>query len=421
MSDSELDSISVIKTSQNSGNILINNSTATFKLNAIDAKGNSVIVSPLWELYPKDAGTITTDGVFTPESSYIGRAHVVASVFDTIRAEYNDGTAPGILVGATVVEKADTLNDKLDFSLIFPDSSASLNQPVTTVLDYSNNDNNVYKTVPQKGVSLISAVYNISKTSSAKISSDTITSGDSSIVPVSKVFAHLKIPSKYNKFIDGTASKFTIAVWNDDSLFWDYTWKYNESSTRAASDSSLPPIFKSLNWNEKDKSFSIAIGDSLNNSKKNSITLGLVFNEADNVEGSVSISPNPFSPYVSPMRDYNYLPNMNADAKGTCIKVTPMSSSSGTTPKVTIDIYTANRTLVWQATLNNTIPGHSYFVFWDGKTRVNTGGDHFEVDDFTPITPQGKAMCRNGRYFAIIKIDDGKNIKRFTKEIVLFK
>jgi len=164
----------------------------------------------------------------------------------------------------------------------------------------------------------------------------------------------------------------------------------------------------------------VSIGDQLNR-KSASVQLAVLFNEDDNVLGELQVSPNPFSPYVSPISDYMFLENMNADIKGTCLKIIPMSSTTGNNPNMTIDIYSANRTLVWETKLFSVIAGKEYYVFWDGKTRIGRNGEIITVKENTPIRPNGDEMCRNGRYFAVVTIDDGHDKKRFTKEIILFK
>ena len=43
------------------------------------------------------------------------------------------------------------------------------------------------------------------------------------------------------------------------------------------------------------------------------------------------------------------------------------------------------------------------------------------IDPLTADIPEGDKMCRNGRYFAVITVDDGTKVKRFRQEVILFK
>ncbi len=418
VTDGELQSIAVsrVSTHPNSGYIS-NGEVALFSASALDNKENSVSVTPLWQVYPDSAGTISVSGEFTPNKNFAGRVQIVASVNDTIRHEYYDDLEkPGMLVGCAVYESFDTtvVNDGFELTLIFPDSSVD-GTPINVTVEHPKYDNNGYKTVPMDGISVVSRIFSISRMSATKFRSDSVTIDGASekVSRASLIEAKIRVPEQYYRFIDNSGSHFTVAVWNEDSLGWSHKWK-TSTETRATD-------IEFATYNSEDSSFSISIGDSLND--VSNLQLAVLLNEDGDIQGDLTISPNPFSPYVSPMNDFVFLPGMNADVKGTCIKITPMNSTTAKNPEVTVNIYTANRTLVWNAQLPNAIPGKNYYLFWDGRTRRGTanGNDIINVIEDTPIQPAGNEMCRNGRYFAVVTFDDGKKVERFTREIILFK
>jgi len=424
VTDAELTTIDVVRSSShpNTGYIT-NGETALFSANAIDSKGNSVLVSPQWLIYPDSAGTVSVSGEYTPNENFAGRVQIVASVNDTIRDEYFDELEnEGMLVGCAVYESIDStvVNDGFELTLTFPDSSVS-GTPINVTVEHPQFDNSVYKTIPLDGISLISRIFTISRKSATKFRSDSVTinEGESMVSRASLIEARIRIPEQYEQFIDETGSHFTIGVWDDDSISWIHEWKPSVES-RAAGDL-LPNVLPTVDYHHEDSSFTVSIGDTLNSAAE--IRLAILFNEEGDIQGDLTISPNPFSPYISPMNDYIFLPGMNASVKGTCLKITPMSSTNANNPTVTVNIYTANRTLVWNAKLPNTIPGKDYYLFWDGRTRRGTssGNDVIVVAENTPIQPSGNEMCRNGRYFAVVTFDDGETVKRFTREIILFK
>jgi hypothetical protein len=89
---------------------------------------------------------------------------------------------------------------------------------------------------------------------------------------------------------------------------------------------------------------------------------------------------------------------------------------------VQVAIYTADNVLVYKATLNQLNPEQSYYLFWDGRKQLSQ--EKINVLTLFPnkaLFVRGDELCRNGRYFVNVTIDDGKDKKRYTKEIILFK
>lgn len=125
----------------------------------------------------------------------------------------------------------------------------------------------------------------------------------------------------------------------------------------------------------------------------------------------LKVSPNPFSPFVRPKQPEN-------TNYGTCIEF-QIESSSPRLHEILLRIYNITGDIVWSLSIQNaeTVP---YAVWWDGRTnsRENTlikPGNEI-------VLPQGKKMCRNGRYFIVLTAKDTNGKQRqMMKQIVLMK
>jgi len=427
--------LSSIKISQLGGgnaSYVLNATGAQFSVAGTDKSGTPVIVTPTWTWSPDSAGTVGADGKFMPAKRFIGRAQIAASVQDTIRDQLvlNDNSQAGIQVGYAIQASGDSLrlSDGYEMSIIVPDSSVAADNVILTV-EHPEPRNTVKKAIHEEGISLVSRLYEIQRRSPSKFREDSLTVTVNGVPTTqtrsSRIEAALKVPEQYRSLLDATGSKFTVAVWNESKLLWQHGWTKKAETRASDTTDTLSAILKSVKWNSADSTFTLSVGEELNTNSV--VRLAILLNEKENMEGDFQVSPNPFSPYVSPVNDYWFFGDTvkvdPEDMKGTCLKITPMNSTNGSNPNVTVNIYTANRSLVWEAQLNSVIPGKEYYLFWDGKTRIGRSGnaDVITVRENTPIRPEGDAMCRNGRYFAVVVIDDGKEKKRFTKEIILFK
>ena len=426
---SKLSSIKVIRLGDYGGaSYLPNNQMIEFGLEAYDSDSQSVTVTPRWTIVPKEAGEISLNGQYTPNSSFMGRVFILADIGELV-AHYKVGEVTGQLISASVVDSSSGLfQSGGGFKFSYLDSSAISGAPVELTVDYPVLDNKLLKSVGQRGVSLISTVYDIRRQSgSSKFRVDTATVEPRSILradsikvsPIDSVIASIEIPEEYRSLADENASNFTIGVWVDSIL----TWAYHNWKDSAVGDSAVPYFDDS--WPRYDKttnSLSFPVGEPLNRTA-GFARFAVLYRDASELHAGVKISPNPFSPYVSPVTDYANLTAMSGDIKGTCIKITPFNSTSTSAPNVTVDIYTTSGELVWTAKLNGTVAGRDYYVFWDGRTRItkNASNLSYKIQENTPLVIKGNEMCRNGRYFVITTFDDGNNKKRITKEVILFK
>jgi hypothetical protein len=381
---------------------------------ARDKKGNMVSAMPQWIVNPPAAGSINPqNGVFTPNANFIGRVNIVAQVNSRVRDEFVFNGEKGILIAYRVDTKGGQVSDyniKGDQKIAeftFAPSAGG----VAVSLDKPNIQNSVERNVEQVGDFIMSDIFEIKTDDFFAVSSSD---------PVSlKLF----VPQIYHKNLNGgqgDRNKLDVAIWDWDSLRWEYR------ARRGYVQNSPNFEIKDYSYNDSEKSLSLSVGEHINYFKSNSSSGGRmrIAIIARNLEADaeVVISPNPFSPFVSPRNDYQHITEMHGDVKGTCIKITPKSNETKFKPSAQVGIFTADGTPVYRATLNGLDAGQSYYLFWDGRTQLSHTA--FNAVDILPnkaIFVKGNEMCRNGRYFVNVTIDDGKKKKRYTKEIILFK
>jgi hypothetical protein len=129
----------------------------------------------------------------------------------------------------------------------------------------------------------------------------------------------------------------------------------------------------------------------------------------------MDIAPNPFSPFIIP-----YYNPFNTDDRviqhpGTCIRIQADVKDARTEMK--LKIYTQLGERVWSIILQNAdnIP---YYIWWDGRTSERdiqpAGTEHV-------VVKKGNAMCRNGRYFAVLSSNVNGKEKQAMQQIILMK
>ena len=125
---------------------------------------------------------------------------------------------------------------------------------------------------------------------------------------------------------------------------------------------------------------------------------------------SIKVKPNPFSPYVVPVNDFGVSAS-NRNLKGTCIEI---SGQSDYKFDLYFDIYNVVGDRVWSTTLKGALSGLTYRVWWDGKTldhTKNLTGGFQDEDQAMAFNVTGNRMCRNGRYFLVVRFKDNKDEK----------
>ncbi len=380
VSGSELHTISVERIDFKAPNPVTTSGydVAEFRAIGKDAAGNEVAISPQWSIQPSSAGTISKTGSFKPARNFVGRVRVIASN-GIVSGEYQaQNKALGILEAGLCVlhmlshkATADTSGNLKGMRVIFPPNA--IGEGDFGLLDVSLPDmRNQMKRGYGERRMVDSIAYDITQLSNISLN-----------LSVDSIRLILDIPEKMRKEAALGTKQFWIARWNDDSLKWV----------------SLP--------NSKISSDGKTVSAGLTHFSRYAIV-----SQPGELEGSLSVSPNPFSPYIRPVKEYG------ADAPfGTCIKFR-IEAPEERVPNVKMHIYTATGQRVWAVEMLNVAVGE-HRVWWNGKTN-----NREEV--WNPELPDGGitygSMCRNGRYFVMIVIRDikGKEVK-YMKPVVLMK
>jgi len=409
ITDSEIGSIKAILLSGLAHpEFMTNKERAIFGVEAKDKKGNPISAMPQWIVTPKTAGTINSQtGLFTPDTNFIGRVSIIAQINSRIRDEFILNGKKGLLIAYTVTQNGGIVSDydvKSNKIAELTFGAKATQNPIIISLDKPEINNSIERDVEEVGTLIISDIFDVRRQV-----------GENFVNPDS-VSMKLFIPQIYHKNFTGGQSdknRLDIAIWDKDSLRWEYQSRRGYLTDKPSFEIS------GITYDEKEKSLSFSIGEHINNF--NDMRVAIIARGLKE-ETEISISPNPFSPFVSPMNDYFNIADMNGDVKGTCIKITPKSNSTKFKPSAQVSIFTADGTAVYRATLNGLDAGQSYYLFWDGRVQLSqTEINKIVIAPNKALFVKGNEMCRNGRYFVNVTTDNGKEKKRYTKEIILFK
>ncbi len=199
-----------------------------------------------------------------------------------------------------------------------------------------------------------------------------------------------RIPESEQSRAVNDNGRYRVARWNTDSLSWDTL-----SSSRMSQDG------KSIS--AQTLGFSIYT----------------VLANQSGLDAQLTVSPNPFSPFIVPTIRPGEEGKYGTRAhRGTCITFTIGSEYEFC--EVLLSIYNVVGDLVWQVGKQDVTLG-THHVWWNGVSMERKKdidewnrslGSHFD----------GGRVCRNGRYFVVLKIKDvqGRE-KKFMKPIVLIK
>jgi hypothetical protein len=191
----------------------------------------------------------------------------------------------------------------------------------------------------------------------------------------------------------------------------------------------------SLGWWNEDSLKWVSLANSVVGADKASVSAAIthfsrwaVLAMSNQLQSSLTVLPNPFSPNRSasdnqfantPLRA---MFGLNAP-KGTCISfVTDVGDQK--IRKVNVRIYTIANDLVCSVVMQNATKLVKYSLWWDGRTtdhdmtweQLVPGSD--ANSRMFPVA--GRKMCRNGRYFVVLTIEDyaGK-AKNYMRQVVL--
>jgi hypothetical protein len=347
---------------------------AEFTAQGVDAAGTLLTLSPQWSIVPPTAGAISSDGTFRPDSGFLGFVRVFAKS-GAIAGEYTTGL-PGAPAGLNVINvingKAapDTISNKSGVSLIFPPHAVGPGTVGMLQLSVPNTDNLVKRGMFTTRM-VDSNAYDFSE----------LTNVTFTFAPHDSIRLVMDVPTAMTGVAASGKRKLYLAYWNPDSLLWD-----------VLSNSIVSPDGKTVSAGLSHFSTYAIVSPPP--------TLSVDF----------SVSPNPFSPKVRPQGSQGPL--------GTCIAV------RAETPEVRLSsldlrIYNLTGDMVWGVQIQNALP-QTYSIWWDGTTtdRVEPWKDANNAQ----VLVNGKNLCRNGRYFAVLVVTDFNNKEnRYMKPIILVK
>ncbi|MDO5576346.1 MAG: carboxypeptidase-like regulatory domain-containing protein, partial [Fibrobacter sp.] len=366
-----LNSISITRTDAATPNPITASATdkAEFTAKGKDRNGNEISILPKWSVSPQTAGKINQYGVFYPNENFVGNVRVFAEN-GSLSGEY-DNNGKGLSVQYMIRHsgKKETVSNGRGCSITFPANIVQANEygildlttePIKNKIMFGRGNETVIDSV----------LVDIEEMNDVKfdLGSDSMR-------------LSMAIPQHLQGSARSGARKMNIAFWNEDSLKW-------------------------------------SVLDSKISDDKKTIETGLThFSKYAIIsqEGSSSyldVKPNPFSPFV------RQADPSKADRRGTCIKF-QIESPKNSLSEILLRIYNMTGDIVWSLSIQNAEP-RPYAVWWDGRTssRENTlSSPSNEI-----VLPQGKKMCRNGRYFVVLtaKENNGKQ-KQMKKQIIMMK
>jgi hypothetical protein len=359
-------------------------SQAEFIAEGLDANKKVLTISPQWNISPQNAGAISPSGVFKPAGSFAGFARIYAQT-TAITGEYNaegsNDKAFGLEVDniITAGRSPDTVSNLQGCTIIFPDSavpadkSARLGIAVPLLKNQLELSSGLY--------TVVGSAFDITEQNGVVFQ---IQGGDS-------IRLVLDIAGSAT-----TGHKYCIGFWNPDSLQWK------------------PLANSSAGKDGKTVSASIV-----------HFSRYAVLTQSVDLTSTLTILPNPFSPDKSASEFESLALRLGRDApKGTCISFTP-DVSEQRLDKIKIRIYNLVGDKVCSVVMQNIPKMTQYRLWWDGRT---TDRD-FTWDELQRITSDdnarilvGNKMCRNGRYFVILTVQDAKGKeKNYMKQVVLIK
>jgi hypothetical protein len=362
-------------------------SKAEFSAEGLDADSNVVSVSPSWSIIPGGAGTISSSGMFRPAKSFVGYVRVLAAS-GSLSNEYLNSTGSQTLAGLEVQhlvmtsDKPDTVTNMAGCTIVLPDSIVPEGKPALIQMLTPTLENQ--RSRMTGNLTAIGTIFDINELNGVPLQ---LSAGDS-------ILLMLSVPQGTN-----ASNTMSLGWWNEDSLKW------------------------------------VSLANSVVGADKASVSAAIthfsrwaVLAMSNQLQSSLTVLPNPFSPGRSasdnqfantPLRA---MFGVNAP-KGTCISfVTDVGDQK--IRKVNVRIYTIANDLVCSVVMQNATKLVKYNLWWDGRTtdhdmtweQLIPGGD--ANSRMFPVA--GRKMCRNGRYFVVLTIEDyaGKT-KNYMRQVVL--
>ncbi len=358
---------------------------AEFLAKGIDKGGSEVSVTVTWDTLSPEVGTIQ-NGVYVPAKNFIGRAKISATI-GSVTGNFYDATAKkyGIAVQYLVSPTGDTVKSSEGCTILLPGGLVESGKQARLSMETPKLDNRIFASsthdtlfgVPMKvKFDVVGTAYDITDVDSLiSLHKD---STDSIIVA-------LDVPSEY--LDDAKAGRVYVGLWDEARAEWDPI----QSSALSADETSV--TIRTSHFSR----------------------YALILRSSGTGVRKFTIKPNPFSPYVVPTPEYG----TNA-RNGTCIEVSAVSNLDKQFKSIKLSIHNVVGDVVWSARLMNATSGKVYRIWWDGKT-TDREVTLTETGSLSDIAIPGVRMCRNGRYFLILKLQDSKKEKKYMKQIILFK
>ena len=364
-------------------------SKAEFSADGLDQDSNVVSVNPSWSIIPAGAGDMSASGVFKPAESFAGFVRVLAAS-GSLSSEYLNSaggqTQPGLEVQHLVMQKAtpDTVTTMNGCTIVLPDSIVPAGKPGLIQVLTPTIENQRART--SGNMTAVGTIFDIKELNNVALQ---LSPGDSMRMTLS-------VPAGLNG-----GNSLTMGYWNTDSLKW------------------MPQANSVVSADRKSVSAAIT-----------HFSRWAVLAISSQLQSSLTVLPNPFSPDRSPSDNQFANTPLRAmfglDApKGTCISfITDVGDQK--IRKVNIRIYTIVNDLVCSVVMQNATKLVKYNLWWDGRTTDHdltweelTVGSDANTRTF-PVA--GRKMCHNGRYFVVLTIEDyaGK-AKSYMKQIILVR
>ncbi|ERP38760.1 carboxypeptidase-like regulatory domain-containing protein [Chitinivibrio alkaliphilus] len=410
--DVAVDSLDVRPASRIRNNRIENSGQTQFICHAYTPEGESVRITPNWEVSPDSAGTIDVSGIFTPARNFSGPVHISAALTGDKVATYTHDDQP-LLVRHSVRPQKQTITDFRNVFVDIPAQSLRSGDNSRLTISHFTSGNKIKTDIPERGVSRASGVYTLRR-SGDRFNRDSVETDDGTYIPEEEVYLRVRVPEKYRSKIDEDGENISLAVWDEDSLGWAHPWRDNADGN---DNISYHFVSEGIEYSPHTQELTVPVGKILN--RVDTLRFAVAYENQESISASVDVLPNPFSPFV---------PNGNRDLmgahrqiEGTSITVHPMNSSTRSSITVTMEIFSVLGDKVWEAEYHGVSPGDPLRVIWDGRTRINKRESLNPQNEEQTLYLRGDSLCRNGRYFLVVTMDDGSEIKRYRQEIILFK
>lgn len=354
---------------------------AIFSVKGFDREGVAVSIYPVWEIHPLNAGVIS-NGIFNPNDNFLGHVRIMANV-GKVTGEYNPQSgkkinAAGLDVHCVITSSGGTIESYVGCKILLPKNIIDSGKVAELAFKRPVISNNKINLITGD-CDVLGDAYDIAETRGVAFNTNILDS----------ITVILDIPKEYHNKAKTGKSVFYVASWNPDSV----AWFPDSLGTVIAADGKTATL------------------------KVTHFSRYALLHKAGATDAEFIVKPNPFSPFV---RAIDIIEEYGPNAPyGTCLSVRPSSKHKNL--NFTIRIFNVVGNEVWSVILQGANSSNEYKIFWDGRTLSNRSIKDLDMNEYGFYIIRGNAMCRNGRYFAVLTLDDGQEEKHYTKQIILFK